>query len=198
MAGHGKSAQEYTFDRVFGANTAQTAVFDAIGKDMTSACLEGFNTTIFAYGQTGAGKTYTVVGGEDGDTEGLIPRVLRDLFAMIARLCDEQRPVNVDGTADTISFHCKASIWQSTKSKYATHRHFSDEKCQPPGPRMSLSRSLCRWPHNALYCTAEEAIALLRTGLENRQVAATAMNETSSRSHSLFTLHVESKSTVVG
>ena len=72
VAGHGKSAQEYTSGLVFGANTAQTAVFDAIGKDMTSACLEGFNTTIFAYGQTGAGKTYTVVGGEDGDTEGLI------------------------------------------------------------------------------------------------------------------------------
>ena len=82
---------------------------------------------------------------------------------------------------------------KSTKSKYVTSQTLLRRSANLQ-VRECLSRGVYvdgLTMHS--IATAEEAIALLRTGLENRQVAATAMNETSSRSHSLFTLHVESK-----
>eukprot|EP00816_Leptocylindrus_hargravesii_P003918 CAMPEP_0196820284 /NCGR_PEP_ID=MMETSP1362-20130617/74631_1 /TAXON_ID=163516 /ORGANISM="Leptocylindrus danicus, Strain CCMP1856" /LENGTH=92 /DNA_ID=CAMNT_0042199107 /DNA_START=169 /DNA_END=444 /DNA_ORIENTATION=+ len=55
---------------------------------MTMSCLAGYNATIFAYGQTGSGKTHTVLGGSTHDTEGILPRALRDLFARLEQARD--------------------------------------------------------------------------------------------------------------
>ena len=60
-------------------------VFTCIGRPLSEACLSGYNVTTFAYGQTGAGKTYTMFGEEGTDARGLTPRVLEHLFALMAR-----------------------------------------------------------------------------------------------------------------
>jgi len=81
--------KSFNFDWVGGDNTTQQNIFEAVGKAMVQTCLEGYNCCIFAYGQTGAGKTYTMQGrGLDMDNEdmthrGLQPRVFDYIFGQI-------------------------------------------------------------------------------------------------------------------
>lgn len=92
----------YNFDQVFGAESDQETIFDAVGKSYIQEMLEGYNCTVFAYGQTGTGKTYTMSGDINilGDLEsqdkillgehaGIIPRVLVDLFKQLSQETDE-------------------------------------------------------------------------------------------------------------
>lgn len=72
---------QYTFDRLFGPNTMQEEVYQYIGKDMVANVLAAYNATIFSYGQTSSGKTYTMEGVlEDPVNRGLIPRVIDGIF----------------------------------------------------------------------------------------------------------------------
>lgn len=74
----------FTFDHVFDQNSRQISVFEAAGIPTVDNVLAGFNSTIFAYGQTGAGKTHTMVGNiKDGEQRGLTPRVFEYLFKKI-------------------------------------------------------------------------------------------------------------------
>ena len=67
----------FTFDQVGDGSTSQAEVFELVGRPLAGACLDGYNATIFAYGQTGAGKTFTMMGPSVTDeTRGLTPRVL--------------------------------------------------------------------------------------------------------------------------
>jgi len=81
----------FTFDWVGGESTTQEQIFDVVGKPMVQTCLEGYNCCIFAYGQTGAGKTYTMQGrGLENDSSdkthlGLQPRVFDYIFAITVR-----------------------------------------------------------------------------------------------------------------
>lgn len=80
----------YTFDRVFGAESDQETVFDGIAENTLNEMLEGYNCTIFAYGQTGTGKTYTMSGDsflddddKVNDNSGIISRTLEQLFRIL-------------------------------------------------------------------------------------------------------------------
>ena len=76
----------FVFDNVFGTESAQKDVFDAVGVPLVEDILEGYNATIFAYGQTGSGKTHTMMGPSIGDEHlaGIIPRTVGALFEGIA------------------------------------------------------------------------------------------------------------------
>lgn len=69
----------YKFDSIFDASATQARVFAEAGQEATRTFLEGYNATIFAYGRTGSGKTYTMFGNEDG----LAPSVVREIFARV-------------------------------------------------------------------------------------------------------------------
>lgn len=74
----------FTFDNVFDQRSRQISVFEAAGIPTVDNVLSGFNSTIFAYGQTGAGKTHTMVGNiKDEEQRGLTPRVFEYLFKRI-------------------------------------------------------------------------------------------------------------------
>lgn len=78
--------ESFTFDRVFPSRTTQQEVYDNTVKPLLSRCLEGYNVTVFSYGPTGSGKTYTIGGYSSslGEEErGLIPRVSEDIFLRI-------------------------------------------------------------------------------------------------------------------
>ena len=82
--------------QVFGPHAAQDEIFDTVGRPLTAEVLEGFNATIFAYGQSGTGKTYTMEGAgwepsasSLNSTAGLIPRVVSHMFAQLAHLPEE-------------------------------------------------------------------------------------------------------------
>jgi len=74
----------YTFNRVFGPESAQKNLYETSVKPAANAVLQGFNATIFAYGQTGTGKTYTMMGDErdpfNPNSAGMIPRAIEQIF----------------------------------------------------------------------------------------------------------------------
>lgn len=76
----------FTFDHIFPVKALQEEVFQTIGQPIVNAAFEGINGTIFAYGQTSSGKTYTCVGPncEDPQDRGLLPRSVSAIFARIA------------------------------------------------------------------------------------------------------------------
>lgn len=78
----GDAAQTFTFDSVFGAESEQADLFATVAQPIVEGALSGYNGTIFAYGQTGTGKTYTMDGGE-GEQRGIIPRAFEHVFKTI-------------------------------------------------------------------------------------------------------------------
>ncbi len=81
--------QKFVYDQVAGPEESQHSVFEKVGQQMCESVIEGYNSTIFAYGQTGAGKTYTMQGSEEeggGESAGLIPRAFEYLFSRIQEL----------------------------------------------------------------------------------------------------------------
>ena len=88
------------FDHVFDVNSTQKEVYDLAAKPIIDSVLEGFNGTIFAYGQTSSGKTHTMQGPsiENIEMQGVIPRMVRTVFNRI------------DAASDTIEFQVKVSM----------------------------------------------------------------------------------------
>ncbi|EGB11740.1 hypothetical protein AURANDRAFT_20832, partial [Aureococcus anophagefferens] len=84
----GEHEGHYTFDAALGVEASQAAVYDAVAKPMVADVLRGFNATLFAYGQTGAGKTHSMFGPRDaGDGSaavGVVPRLLVDIFRSLS------------------------------------------------------------------------------------------------------------------
>ena len=88
------------FDHVFDSNSTQKQVYDVAAKPIIDSVLEGFNGTIFAYGQTSSGKTHTMTGSnvENVELQGIIPRMVRTVFNRI------------DTASDSIEFSVKVSM----------------------------------------------------------------------------------------
>ena len=95
----------FTFDKVFKETTPQIEIYENIGKEIVKDVMDGYNGTIFAYGQSGSGKTYTMYGNNiyDDDFKGVIPRIIYDIFDYV-ELADEN-----------ISFQFKLSVVQIYK-----------------------------------------------------------------------------------
>ena len=73
--------KNFTFDKVFGMYSRQEEVFDSMVRPIVDECLEGFNCTIFAYGQTGTGKTHTMEGNIHSEEDaGIVPRSVKAIL----------------------------------------------------------------------------------------------------------------------
>eukprot|EP00064_Thunnus_orientalis_P020124 superscaffoldBa00005373_g20256 len=95
------AGKPYMFDRVFASNTTQEQVYNACAQKIVKDVLEGYNGTIFAYGQTSSGKTHTMEGNlHDTDSMGIIPRIVQDIFNYIYSM-DEN-----------LEFHIKVSYFE--------------------------------------------------------------------------------------
>ena len=72
---HNQDAKDFVFDYVFGMNSRQESIYESCAFSLVENALEGYNGTVFAYGQTGAGKTFTMMGDyKDPEIKGIIPR----------------------------------------------------------------------------------------------------------------------------
>ncbi|KAG0558177.1 hypothetical protein KC19_10G010000 [Ceratodon purpureus] len=183
--------QQFTYDAVAGENSSQEAVFHMVGLPMVENCLAGFNSSIFAYGQTGSGKTHTMWGvmsdSDDfpSDDRGLTPRVLESLFARI----QEEEMINAD---KQLLYQCRCSFLeiyneQITDLLEPSQRNLLIREDTKTGVYVdSLSEEFVSSVH--------DVTRILAKGLANRRVGATTMNSESSRSHSVFTCVIESRS----
>lgn len=176
----------FAFDLVFGTETLQETVFEAIGRAAVNSTLTGYNGTIFAYGQTGSGKSWCMMGGS-GDLKGIIPRVNEELFAQI----NEQQATSSRQFLVMCSF-------------FEIYNEIIFDLFNPCADRSKLGAGLQVKEHPVLgiyvkdlqeivASDAEKLVQLMHSGTKNRAVSSTLMNSVSSRSHSIFTIKVHQK-----
>lgn len=121
----------YMFDRVFQSNTTQEQVYNACAQKIVKDVLDGYNGTIFAYGQTSSGKTHTMEGNlHDTDAMGIIPRIVQDIFNYIYSM-DENLEFHIKVSYFEIYLDKIRDLWMcprpicqcmKTKTEYPTSR----------------------------------------------------------------------------
>ncbi|XP_074320467.1 kinesin-like protein KIN-14F [Silene latifolia] len=185
----GRDARKvFAFNKVFGTTATQQQIY-VDTQPLIRSVLDGFNVCIFAYGQTGSGKTYTMSGPEltVEDTWGVNYRALRDLFQMSkSRAHVIQYEIGVQ-MIEIYNEQVRDLLVVDGSSKRLDIRNNS----QLNGlnvPDASLVR----------VSGTQDVLDLMRIGLKNRAVGATALNERSSRSHSILTIHVQGKELISG
>ncbi|XP_054729971.1 chromosome-associated kinesin KIF4A-like [Anastrepha obliqua] len=172
----------FTFNYVFDARDTQEYIYEVIVTGLLDKFFSGFNATILAYGQTGSGKTHTmgtVFGGELDENAGVIPRLMRDIFERIKKLANEY------------DFVVKCSFMELYQEQL--YDLLSDQPREQSIVEMRENRNGIVMPgltETQVSSVRETTDCLLR-GSSGRAVAATAMNEQSSRSHAIFTITVE-------
>ena len=219
----GKAHSSYSYDHVCDEHQSQGAIFESVGVPVTDAFLEGYHGCLIAYGQTGAGKTFTMQGpgdpdesssgelasgeGTDGagavndpEAQGLIPRVLQRIFQ---RVTDETNGTLID--ADTpedkkpcdVQFVVKCSyleIYNETVADLLAPAGTTNAERNAPVIREHDKKGIfVEGLTEAVVTNAEETYDLFTKGSFNRRVGMTEMNRESSRSHAVFTVSLESK-----
>ena len=171
----------YTFDYIFGMNSTQEEVYEIAAVPSIESLVEGYNSTIFAYGQTGTGKTYTMEGftyDYSSPKKGLIPRAIEDIFKYIENNLNSDTTFIIRITYLQIYNESIDDLLKSEK------KHLSIRESQKKGLYVEgLSEWAIRSP-NDIY-------ALLERGEQCRTKASTKMNDVSSRSHAVFTIILE-------
>ncbi|KAF2454328.1 P-loop containing nucleoside triphosphate hydrolase protein [Lineolata rhizophorae] len=181
------SNKTYHFDKVFSPAADQTMIFDEVVTPILDEVLSGFNCTIFAYGQTGTGKTYTMSGDitdtpPTSDSAGIIPRVLHSLFSKL------------DGDDFESSVKCSfIELYNEELRDLLSPDDNVKLKIFEDNNRKGHGSTLVQGMEESHIKTASRGIQLLREGSHKRQVAATKCNDLSSRSHTVFTVTVYMK-----
>ena len=162
----------------------QEQVYRDLGIEMLQHAFEGYNVCIFAYGQTGAGKSYTMMGRNEADEQGVIPRLCGELFDRITSSSRAQPLYTVE--VSYMEIYCeRVRDLLSPKKSPTTHVGSSHNLRVREHPIMGpYVEDLSR----LLVTSYEDISRLIDEGNKARTVAATNMNETSSRSHAVFTI----------
>lgn len=171
----------WSFDKKDEHFAVQEDLFTDLGQPLLDNAFQGYNNCIFAYGQTGSGKSYSMMG--YGDEEGVIPRICRNMFERIETVQTQDKNMAVTVEVSYLEIYnerVRDLLNPSTKGNLKVREHPST------GPYVEdLAKLLVR--------SFAEIDHLMDEGNKARTVAATNMNETSSRSHAVFTLTLTQK-----
>ncbi|CAM9996711.1 unnamed protein product, partial [Discosporangium mesarthrocarpum] len=167
----------FTYDRIFDENCTTEEVYTGFARELVQSVVRGLNGTIFAYGQTSSGKTFTMQGADDGNVPGIVHMAAEDIFKLIEATPDRHFLLRV--------------------SYLEIYNEEIRDLLNPEGPKLQVRED----PRKGVYVEAEEKTVVdfthvLRTlsfGERQRHVAGTEMNARSSRSHTVFRVVVESK-----
>ncbi|XP_068432996.1 kinesin-like protein KIF3C [Clinocottus analis] len=171
----------FTFDAVYDANSKQGDLYDESVRPLIDSVLAGFNGTIFAYGQTGTGKTYTMQGAWlDPEKRGVIPNAFDHIFTHISRSqSDRQYLVR----ASYLEIYLE-EVLDLLDPNHGNARALELRESPESGVYVrDLTSCVCK--------SIKEIEEVMNVGNQARAVAATDMNEHSSRSHALFLITVE-------
>ena len=168
--------QQFFFDHVFDKTTSQQEVYNKTTKPLLESIIEGFNATVFAYGATGSGKTYTMLG-KNATEKGIMPRAVSDLFKLLQKRKDKEFRIQVSyieiyneeirdllGNREELKLHedpVKGVLIQGIKELYIDN--------------------------------VDNFFDVLYKGNQKRTTGKTNSNETSSRSHALLKINIENK-----
>ncbi|XP_036926382.1 kinesin-like protein KIF21B isoform X5 [Sturnira hondurensis] len=186
----------FTYDFVFDLDTWQEHIYTTCVRRLVEGCFDGYNATVLAYGQTGAGKTYTMGTGFDTvmaeEEQGIIPRAIAHLFGGIA---ERKQRAQEQGVAEP-EFKVSAQflelyneevldLFDGTRDPDARRRKSNIKIHEDANGGISTVGVTTR-----LINSQEELIQCLRQGALSRTTASTQMNVQSSRSHAIFTVHI--------
>jgi len=176
----------FKLDKVL-RDVSQESVFNYCAMEVIHSAMDGINGTIMAYGQTGAGKTFTMTGGNTHFIErGIIPRAIHEIYSQVA-----ERPENII----TIRLsYCE--IYNELMFDLLTDRGISEQSGDLAIVEDAKGSIKVRGLIEKVAPTEEEALHIFFEGDTNRAVAEHALNKASTRSHVIFTIHVESRSRV--
>ncbi|KAG9391462.1 Kinesin motor domain [Carpediemonas membranifera] len=175
-------ARGFDFYRVLGEESTQEDTFAEV-EPLVQSTVDGYNLCIISYGQTGSGKTFTIIGAP-GKADGVVPRAIRSLFHMLDKLSRGTGHVAVISVALVELYLDK--LTDLIPADRQSHAPLAIRQGRDGQPRVQG----LGW-HTVT--TADEAIEMLMAGLSHRHTAQTAMNETSSRSHTVFTVKVRTR-----
>ncbi|KAF8454469.1 kinesin motor domain-containing protein [Kalaharituber pfeilii] len=181
-----EAAGSFTFDRVFGMSSKQADVFNFSIKSTVDDILNGYNGTVFAYGQTGAGKSYTMMGA-DIDSEahkGIIPRIVEQIFSAITN-----SPQSMEYTVRVSYMEIYMERIRDLLNPVNDNLPVHEDKARGVYVKGLLE----------LYVSSvQEVYEVMRRGGAARSIAATNMNQESSRSHSIFVISISQKNVETG
>ncbi|XP_059837689.1 kinesin-like protein KIF3C isoform X2 [Hypanus sabinus] len=170
--------KSFTFDAVYDHSSKQSELYDETVRPLVDSVLQGFNGTVFAYGQTGTGKTYTMQGiWADQEKRGIIPNTFEHIFTHISRSQDQQYLVRAS----------YLEIYQE---------EIRDLLSKDQNKKLDLKEK----PETGVYIkdlssfvtkNVKEIEHVMNVGNQTRAVASTNMNEYSSRSHAIFVVTIE-------
>ena len=175
----------FTFDSIFDMDSTQIDVYNITAKQAVNSVLEGYNSTIFCYGQTGTGKTYTMEGftyNSQAEQRGIIQRTIEEIFTYIEHTSNENTKFIIRASYLQIYNESISDLLKPEKKNLQIRE---DKK---KGIYVDL---LSEWAVR----TPVDLYALLKRGASYRTTAATLMNDVSSRSHAVFVITVEQMTT---
>ncbi len=188
--------KQFTFDYVIPPKVNQSDLYDQCVKGLVNGLFDGYNATVFAYGQTGAGKTYTISGNKTASDEyGIIPRAVHSMFQIINK---STSPINSNRSNSQLNQHVN-------NKEYVVKVNFIEiykEECKDLLDnvekdlqiREDESGNTLIYGANEVVCTSlQEVMSCFDAGSGQRHVGSTLMNEESSRSHSVFTVSIEQR-----
>jgi centromeric protein E len=174
----------FTFDKIFGEDSTTTQIYNDVVKKIVNSAVSGLNGTIFAYGQTSSGKTFTMSGGglRQPEVHGIIQMAGKDIFSKIAA-----HPCRV--------FLLRVSFIEIYNEE--VRDLLVSGVAQGSGAKLAIRED----PRRGFFVNANETfvtdletlISVMSAGEKNRAVGSTAMNERSSRSHTIFRITLESR-----
>nr|KAF6474609.1 kinesin family member 9 [Rousettus aegyptiacus] len=166
-------------------DASQEVVYETVAKDVVAQALDGYNGTIMCYGQTGAGKTYTMTGAtENYKHRGILPRALQQVFRMV-----EERPTHA--VTVRVSY---LEIYNESLFDLLSTLPYVGPSATPMTIVENPQGVFIKGLSVHLTSQEEDAFSLLFEGETNRIIASHTMNKNSSRSHSIFTIYVEAHS----
>ena len=179
--------QAYAFDFAFDKNASQNVVFENSTKFLIDGVVNGFNATVFAYGATGAGKTYTMLGIDNNP--GIMPLTLRELFNKVNSFGDREYKLKFwyleiynENIRDLLKFNDK----KNNKSDNTSNEYLDLREDPERGIVVSGITELN-------VTNSSDMLKILKRGNRNRTQEATGANETSSRSHAILQVSIECK-----
>ncbi|KAG7225218.1 hypothetical protein INR49_014777 [Caranx melampygus] len=179
-----RECYKFRFQKVFDQAAKQEEIFENIAKPVADSVLAGYNGTIFAYGQTGSGKTFTITGGAERYSDrGIIPRTLSYIYECFSQ----------DSSMLYTTHISYLEIYNEMGYDLLDSRHEASRLedlprvviMEDPDQNIHLKNLSLQQSTNE-----EEALNLLFLGDTNRMIAETPMNQASTRSHCVFTVHL--------
>mmetsp|Transcript_13921 Transcript_13921/g.56078 ORF Transcript_13921/g.56078 Transcript_13921/m.56078 type:complete len:649 (-) Transcript_13921:1785-3731(-) len=172
---HTSGGVSFNFDNVFTPPCRNQDLYDSVASSIIKSAVDGFNGVIFAYGQTSSGKTHTMLGNE-GDS-GITPLAIQDVFRHVLKSTEREFLVRVSYIE--IYNEVIKDLLCKGQDNLKIHEDFT-------------GRVFVDAREEVVTCAAD-VLAIMKLGEEQRTFGATNMNERSSRSHTIFTIHIESR-----